>query len=59
MIYNYKKNRKTKNTMEKKSGCKSCKKEGLGKSEWILLIFSLYIFAASVYGTIQFIKNFF
>jgi len=41
-----------------KKKCKTCNK-GLGKSHWFMIILSFYLFCASIYGTIQLIKNFF
>ena len=41
-----------------KKKCNTCKK-GLNKSHWFMIILSLYLFLASIYGTIQIIKNFF
>ena len=38
------------------TGCKQCKK-GMSTSQWGLLIFSLYMFGAGVYGTIHIIKD--
>lgn len=38
------------------TGCNMCKK-GMSKSQWGILIFSLYMFGAGVYGTIQIIKD--
>lgn len=48
---------KTEVKTEKKK-CKTCSK-GLNKSHWFMIILSLYLFCASIYGTIQLIKNFF
>lgn len=41
-----------------KKKCKTCNK-GLNKSHWFMIILSFYLFCASIYGTIQLIKNFF
>ena len=38
------------------TGCKKCKK-GMSSTQWGLLIFSLYMFGAGIYGTIQIIKD--
>ena len=38
------------------TGCKQCKK-GMSTSQWGLLIFSLYMFGAGIYGTIHIIKD--
>lgn len=38
------------------TGCSQCKK-GMSKTQWGLLIFSLYMFGAGIYGTIQIIKD--
>ena len=38
------------------TGCNTCKK-GMSKTQWGLLIFSLYMFGAGLYGTIQIIKD--
>lgn len=45
-------------TQEKKE-CKSCKKDKLSIKEKFLVVLGLYMFATSIYGTIQLIKNFF
>jgi hypothetical protein len=38
------------------TGCNKCKK-GMSNTQWALLIFSLYMFGAGVYGTIQIVKD--
>jgi hypothetical protein len=45
-------------TTEKKGKCKSCKKDSLSIKEKFLVVLGLYMFATSIYGTIQLIKNF-
>ena len=45
-----------KNEATQVTGCSQCKK-GMSKTQWGLLIFSLYMFGAGIYGTIQIIKD--
>jgi hypothetical protein len=40
--------------MEKKEGCKTCKK-GLSGSHWSMIILSFYILFAAIYGTVKLI----
>jgi hypothetical protein len=44
---------------EKKGKCKSCKKDKLNAKEIFFVIIGLYMFATSIYGTIQLFKNLF
>jgi hypothetical protein len=43
---------------EKKGKCKSCKKDKLTTKEIFFVVIGLYMFATSIYGTIQLFKNF-
>jgi hypothetical protein len=38
------------------TGCNTCKK-GLNKKQYGLIIFSMYIFASTIYGTYKIIEN--
>jgi hypothetical protein len=40
-----------------KKECKSCKRKTLSKSHWLMVITSVYLLFASVYGTIKLIKE--
>ncbi len=44
--------------VKEEKNCKSCKKDKLSIKEKFLVVLGLYMFAASIYGTIQLIKNF-
>ena len=40
-----------------KKECKSCKRKTLSKTHWIMVISSIYLLFASIYGTIKLIKE--
>lgn len=42
--------------MEKEKECSSCKK-GLSNTHWTMILVSVYILFAAVYGTIQLVKG--
>jgi len=47
---------------EKKEGCLSCKKKGLGAfklKHFLLIIYSFYMFGCSIYVTVLLIKSLF
>lgn len=37
--------------------CKSCKRKTLSKTHWFMVISSVYLLFASIYGTIKLIKE--
>ena len=45
--------------METKKPCGSCKNKGLKKSHWVMVVLSVYILFAAIYGTIKLFKDFF
>ena len=45
-----------KNEATQVKGCKQCKK-GMSKTQWGLLIFSLYMFGSGIYGTYHILKD--
>jgi hypothetical protein len=40
-----------------KKECKTCKSKKLSKAHWFMVISSLYLLFASIYGTIKLIKE--
>lgn len=40
-----------------KKECGSCKKKGLNKSQWGVLVLSSYMFVTSIYGTYILVKR--
>jgi hypothetical protein len=40
-----------------KKECKSCKRKTLSKSHWLMVITSVYLLFASIYGTVKLIKE--
>lgn len=42
--------------MEDETSCKKCKKKGLSKTHWVMVVLSVYILFSAIYGTIQLIK---
>jgi hypothetical protein len=40
-----------------KEGCTKCKNKGLSKTHWMMLTFSFYVLATSIYGSIVLIKK--
>lgn len=42
--------------MENKKNCKTCNK-GISQKQWYLVILSIYILVASVYGTVKIVEN--
>ena len=40
-----------------KKDCKSCKRKTLSKSHWLMVITSVYLLFASIYGTIKLINE--
>ena len=40
-----------------KKECKSCKRKTLSKTHWFMVISSVYLLFASIYGTIKLIKE--
>jgi len=45
--------------METKKPCGNCKKKGLNTTHWIMVLISMYILFASIYGTIKLLRDFF
>ena len=37
--------------------CKSCKRKSLSKTHWLMVITSVYLLFASIYGTVKLIKD--
>ncbi len=42
--------------MEQKKGCTKCKKS-LSKLQWYMIGLSIYVFVATIYGTIKIVEN--
>jgi len=45
--------------LEKPKECKTCKKRKMKVTDWAMMLFSLYVLFAAIYGTIHLIKNFY
>ena len=45
--------------METKKPCGNCKKKGLNTTHWVMVLISMYILFASIYGTIKLLRDFF
>lgn len=42
-----------------KKPCNTCKNKGLNYKHWMMIVLSFYMLFASIYGTVQLIKNLF
>jgi hypothetical protein len=42
---------------EEKKECKSCKRKTLSKTHWFMVISSVYLLFASIYGTVKLINE--
>lgn len=42
-----------------KKECTSCKNKGLKTQHWAMIILGMYMLFASIYGTVQLIRNLF
>jgi hypothetical protein len=40
-----------------KKECKTCKRKSLSKSHWLMVLTSVYLLFASIYGTVKLIKE--
>jgi hypothetical protein len=40
-----------------KKECKSCKRKTLSKTHWVMVVTSVYLLFASIYGTIKLVKE--
>jgi hypothetical protein len=40
-----------------KKECKSCKRKTLSKTHWFMVVSSVYLLFASIYGTVKLIKE--
>ena len=42
---------------DEKKECKSCKRKTLSKTHWVMVISSVYLLFASIYGTVKLINE--